>query len=188
MVMRRDRRRYWAQNRATGSRPACAGDTPTDHPWREVLPRVASGYIAVAVVLAAHFLIAVASVRQKSNTFDELGHITAGFSYWKYNDYRLDPENGILPKRWFALPLLTMGLKFPDDQRLWATCDWWAIGTRFFFESGNAMEKLLWGAMDECDSLGRSGTSRLCLVATAIWARRRDGFLAGLCYESGHLG
>jgi len=49
--------------------------------WRTSLPRLTCGYPAVAVVLAAHFLIAAASVQDKSNTCDEIGHITAGYSY-----------------------------------------------------------------------------------------------------------
>ena len=44
------------------------------------LPRWVSGYPAAAVLLAVHFLIAAASVRKKSNTFDEITHITGGFN------------------------------------------------------------------------------------------------------------
>ena len=36
---------------------------------------------------------------------DEPTHLTAGYSYWLKNDYRLDPENGNWPARWAALPL-----------------------------------------------------------------------------------
>ena len=49
-----------------------------------------------------HLIIAIASVQQKSATFDEVAHVTAGYSYWKQNDYRLHPENGNLPQRWIV--------------------------------------------------------------------------------------
>ena len=62
------------------------------------LPRLLSGYPAAAAVLVACFLLAAASVREKSNTFDEIAHVTAGLSYWTENDYRLHPENGNLPQ------------------------------------------------------------------------------------------
>lgn len=71
------------------------------------------------MVLAAHFLIALAAVRQKSNTDDEIAHVTAGVSDWRENDYRVHFENGILPQRWFALPWLTLGLHLPCDSVLW---------------------------------------------------------------------
>jgi len=47
-------------------------------------------------------------------TFDEPLHLTGGYSFWKFNDYRLQVSHGALPQRWFALPLLGSGLKFPD--------------------------------------------------------------------------
>ncbi len=111
-----------------------------------MLPRLACGYPGAVVMLAAHFLIAAASVREKSNTYDENKHVAAGFSYWTRNDYRLQPENGVLPQRWFALPLLTLDLKFPEDQAAWTASDVWTIGDRFFFESRNNVEELLWRA------------------------------------------
>lgn len=64
---------------------------------------IADGYIPVAVILACYFVMAVGSQRNKSTAFDEIAHVTAGYSYWAYNDYRLHPENGNLPQRWVSL-------------------------------------------------------------------------------------
>ncbi len=144
MVSHRDCPTKVVQCEAAASWPACVNALATVSVWRDMLPGLVSGYSAAAIVLAAHFLIAVASVREKSNTYDELGHITAGFSYWMYNDYRLDPENGNLPKRWCTLPLLALGLNFPEDQVSWTACDFGTLGRRFFFESGNDLLRLLW--------------------------------------------
>ncbi len=122
------------------------------------------------MVVAVHFIIATASIREKSNTFDELAHITAGFICWTDNDYRLHPENGILPQRWFALPLLGLGLKFPKDQPFWAASNVWTIGQRFFFESGNDLEKLLWCA--RCMNVVLSAGLAFLVYA---WLRRLFG-------------
>ncbi len=59
---------------------------------------------AVACVLAVFALRPVHSARQKSPTFDEPFHIAGGLTYWRHNDYRLHPENGVLARRIIALP------------------------------------------------------------------------------------
>lgn len=81
---------------------------------------------------------------QKSNTYDKIVYVTDGFSHWKYNDYRLNLAQGNLPQRWFALPLLTLDLKFPIAESAWRASDDWTVGDKFFFHSGNDLEKLLW--------------------------------------------
>jgi hypothetical protein len=61
----------------------------------------------LAILLAAlHVALAITAALEKSPTFDEPTHLTAGYSYWLKNDYRLDPENGNWLARWAALPLL----------------------------------------------------------------------------------
>jgi len=147
----------------------------------EKLLRLVSGYPAAVVVLAAYFLIAANSVCEKSNTYDEIAHVTAGYSYWMDNDYRLQPENGILPQRWFAIPLLSMNLAFPRDAVLWTRSDVWKIGPQFFFESRNDMEGLLWRA--RCMNVLLSVGLGLLIYA---WSRRLfgagGGMLSLLCY------
>jgi len=54
--------------------------------------------IAILIALL-HAAMAVTAVNTKSPTFDEPQHLTAGYSYWVTNDFRLDPENGNLPAR-----------------------------------------------------------------------------------------
>src|SRR5688500_11224320 len=77
-----------------------AGGSVTDVAWR---PRHWRVYAIALGLLLVHFGIAVGSKRVASTTSDELVHLTAGFSYWEDHDYRLQPENGILPQRWAAL-------------------------------------------------------------------------------------
>ena len=94
--------------------------------------------VTAAALLLAHFAIAVGSKLHESTTSDELVHLTAGLSYWQHHDYRLQPENGILPQRWAALPLWIAGAKFPElpDNPYWRTSDVWHIGHQFFYRSG----------------------------------------------------
>ena len=62
-------------------------------------------YAAVAAMLAWYFASSISAVATKSVTFDEMFHLTGGYSYWKFGDFRLHPENGNLPQRWAAIPL-----------------------------------------------------------------------------------
>jgi hypothetical protein len=92
---------------------------------------------AVTFLLGVHFSMAVFSKRNQSTTSDELVHLTGGFSYWAFNDYRLQPENGNLPQRWVALPAWIAGSRFPDlDQVYWRKSDAWVMGHEFFYETG----------------------------------------------------
>ena len=71
-------------------------------------------WVLVLTLLGVHFLLGAGSIAHKCNTFDEIVHLAAGFVYWTQQDYRLDPENGNLPKRLAALPLLALDLVPPD--------------------------------------------------------------------------
>jgi len=99
--------------------------------------------IAILIALL-HAAMAVTAVNTKSPTFDEPQHLTAGYSYWVTNDFRLDPENGNLPARWAALPLLLGKTKFvPISDRAWHRADEGRTGHQFFYEAGNDPDKML---------------------------------------------
>src|SRR5438093_11832642 len=72
------------------------------------------GPLAAALVLFGFWFAMLASLRSKSQTYDEGAHAAAGYTYWRFNDYRLDPENGNLPQRVIALPLFLGKYRFPD--------------------------------------------------------------------------
>src|SRR3990170_3538751 len=84
---------------------------------------------AVAALLALYCFMAVSAAAQKSMTFDEMAHLTAGYTYWAFDDYRLHPENGNWPQRLGALPAVLGGSSFPRlDQPAWTTSNVYAMG------------------------------------------------------------
>ncbi|HEY4989594.1 MAG TPA: hypothetical protein VII09_07295, partial [Opitutaceae bacterium] len=130
----------------------------------------------IAPLLAALFLglywwMATSVSDRQCTTGDEIAHLTAGYSYWTTDDYRLQPENGNLPQRWAALPLLGMKLTFPrQDQTAWRVSDVWDLGFQWFYENGNDLAAML-----------RAGRGMIALLGVAtgalvfLWARRLHG-------------
>ncbi len=123
---------------------------------------------AVAALLAVYYVLATSAASRKSMTFDEMAHLTAGYAYWAFNDYRLHPENGNLPQRLGALPAVLSEAPFPRlDQQAWTTSNVYAIGDQFFYSSGN-----------DADTLLRRSRAVMALVGVALgalvyaWARR----------------
>jgi len=80
--------------------------------------------LTAAGILGLYWWMATSISDTECVAGDEIAHLTAGYSYWKLDDYRLQPENGNLPQRWAAIPLLRMDLKFPTlDQAAWRISD-----------------------------------------------------------------
>ena len=99
---------------------------------------------AVAGLLALYYLMALSASWQKSMTFDEMAHLTGGYTYWAFNDYRLHPENGNWPQRLGALRAVLDGASFPRlDQAAWATSNVYVMGDQFLYFSGNDADTVL---------------------------------------------
>ena len=132
---------------------------------------------AVALLLALHAFLAIQGVLNRSVTSDETAHLTAGYTYWKFGDYRLQPENGNLPQRWGALPLLLANpyLDPADDPIEWRISSVWNIAQRFLFERGNNTDYLLLSA--RATMLAWSLAAGLLVFG---WARALGGNAAGL--------
>jgi hypothetical protein len=132
----------------------------------------------IAVLLAMlHAALAITAAMEKSPTFDEPTHLTAGYSYWLKNDYRLDPENGNWPARWAALPFLWSRPSFPENAA-WKQGDVGRVSERFLYGNGNSADRLV--------LLGRSmmavvGAS-LCLLIF-FCSNRLFGAIGGLISE-----
>ena len=130
---------------------------------------------AVATLLALHAALGLWAVSGKSNTADELIHVTAGYAYWQLDDYRLHPENGILPQRWATLPALLLRPPFPvlTDNAYWKSSEVQIMGHQFFYETGNDHFPMLMAgrAMISFFSVG-TGILIFC------WSRRLFGTAA----------
>jgi Dolichyl-phosphate-mannose-protein mannosyltransferase len=136
--------------------------------------------LLIAILIAVvHAFLAVTAVNTKSPTFDEPQHLTAGFSYWARNDFRLDPENGNLPARWAALPLLFGDLKFvsPNDPH-WQRADGGATAHKFFYELSNDSDRMIAQARIMMSIFGVA----LCLLVYRI-GREFFGAIGGLIAE-----
>ena len=98
----------------------------------------------VVALLVIHFVLALSASTGKSPGFDEPAHVVAGVAYWKFNDYRLHPDNGNFPQRWAAIPLVLAGYRFPStDQPAWWQSKLWTLGPSFLFDQGNDAQAML---------------------------------------------
>jgi hypothetical protein len=130
----------------------------------------------VAALLAGYYLMAVTATRQESCTFDELAHLTAGYSHWQTGQFRLMPENGNLPQSLAGAGLLGLHPRFPAlDTPAWHTSNEFAIGSELFYHGGNDAAALL-----------LRGRAAIALLGVALgllvffWSRELFGLAGGL--------
>jgi dolichyl-phosphate-mannose-protein mannosyltransferase len=133
-----------------------------------VLARAVLG-AGVAVYLA----LSLASLRHLAPVFDETAQFPAGYSYWRFGDFRLNPEHPPLVKRLAAVPLLFMDVTARADEESWRNGEQWGFGRRFLYSWNDGPRLLL---------LGRLAVVPLgCLMAAAVfsWAVRLWGLAGG---------
>jgi len=141
--------------------------------------------LAITALCLIHFLLAVTSVRQKSNTYDEIAHLTRGYSYFLTGDFRLGPPHPPLAHYWAALPGLGMNVKFPPqlvaEEYLgdWRQSDMWAIGRQFFYYAKIGNAEIIDALLFRGRAMIALGSVALGLV-TYFWSRRLFGFSGGL--------
>ncbi len=130
-----------------------------------------TGLPAACVVLAIFSVLLLASVRSKSPTYDEVAHVAAGYSYWHFGDYRLQPENGQLPQRLAGIALALSPTPLPaPDPSAWRDSDDWLLGYQWLFRSGR-----------DPGSIAAQGRLCCALFAVALgalvwtWSRRLFG-------------
>ncbi|MEK6868373.1 MAG: hypothetical protein AABX98_06135 [Nanoarchaeota archaeon] len=96
----------------------------------------------VFVLLTIFFVLAVTSMMHNSATSDEVAHIPSGYTYWKYFDYKINPEHPPLIKLWATLPFLILNPALPSDLIYWENGDQWEFGRQFLYWSGNDADQL----------------------------------------------
>jgi hypothetical protein len=105
--------------------------------------RLTSPWAALAV-LVAFYAVLLGVARQHSATMDEPLYATAGFTYWKLGDYRIQPENGILPQRLFGLALLSGDFHLPaSESNAWRESKQWEIAYEWIHQEGHDTAALL---------------------------------------------
>jgi hypothetical protein len=108
-----------------------------------------------------------------SATTDEPVHLSAGFSYWKTRDFRMNPEHPPLAKLIAAFPLLFLHPKFDTTHEDWKTAAQYPFGFNFLYQ--NDADRLLFWSRTAMIALAAIG-----LLVTFLWARDLFGVAAGL--------
>jgi len=101
--------------------------------------------ILAALLLGVMAVAAITSMRTDSAIVDEIAHIPAGYSYLKYNDYRLNVEHPPLIKDLAGAPLQFMNLKFPTELFAWKNDvnGQWESGWHFIYHIGNNANNII---------------------------------------------
>lgn len=127
--------------------------------------------LLLALASLIFFGLVMYGIRDKSGTADEFAVVTAGLSYWKFNDYRLQPEQGNWSQRVVAIPAAASKVAFPaTDQHWWQVSHVWTLSDQLFFGSGGDADALLASARRAMAFVG-------VLLGLLIfwWARRIFG-------------
>jgi 4-amino-4-deoxy-L-arabinose transferase-like glycosyltransferase len=133
--------------------------------------------VAVAIILLLHAIVAVWAAAGKSVTADEILYVTGGHYIDRYGDYRIQPENGVLPQRLHGLAAVMTGAPTPrlEGNEYWRTSSNLTNGYQFFYETGHDHFPmlLLARALNTLFSIGAG-------VLVFLWGRHLAGSLAGL--------
>jgi hypothetical protein len=100
--------------------------------------------MAVVGLLGFYVVMALSASLQKGLSFDEGEEIAVGYGIWLRKDFRMEPANGDLIKRWATLPLLLSRPAFPaTDDPHWREGKSYELAYAFFFQQGNDPRALL---------------------------------------------
>ncbi len=136
-----------------------------------------SGKIApVLLLLLLHGVIMAHSIRNKTATVDELGHLTAGLYALNHNDFRCNRLSPPLQNMLCALPVYLFGdYKLTYDHSCWKEGVWNGLGDRFVEANPATFHKNL--------TLGRYGSMALSILLCLlifIWSRDIWGYWPAL--------
>ncbi|MEW5733381.1 MAG: glycosyltransferase family 39 protein [Thermodesulfobacteriota bacterium] len=125
---------------------------------------------AAVLLLLVHLVLVVQAARSTSPTFDEIVHITGGYSSITLGDCRFVDVSG-LADRAAALPLLFMKLRFPGpESENYRDGRQIETSREFFYGSGNDPESMLFASR-----LFMAVTGLLAGLAVFLWSKRLFG-------------
>ena len=146
-------------------------------PSASPLHRDWAGLLAMAL-LGLFWWSGVSASRHWSQTSDELPHITAGYVYDRFGDYRFQPENGNLPQRIHGLAPLALGAKFPmENQDFWHRSVYWQLGWDFLYGRDNPTDRMVQGAR-ALNALFGVALGAFIFVVARRWYGDAGGLLA----------
>jgi 4-amino-4-deoxy-L-arabinose transferase-like glycosyltransferase len=126
-----------------------------------------------ALLLALMTALMWHSATVESQTYDEAVHLSAGYSYFRTGDFRMNPEHPPLTKLLQAAPLLAMNLALDTATEAWTKPDSWAFSQRFVYHNTAPAARILLA--------GRAMTMLFALLlgcAVFYWTRSVAGPLA----------
>jgi len=153
-----------------------AENSPARPTTNEAILQWLRGPWPVTLLFSAFFVIGLSAAQQKSPTFDEPVHLTGGYTYWAFNDYRMHPDNGNWSQRFAALPVWLGGYSFPTvNDPDWKGANQWGLSENFFFRRGNSADAMI--------RLGRYMQAVLAAALALIvyrWSLELFGEMGGL--------
>jgi hypothetical protein len=129
--------------------------------------------LCVGALLCVLALQLVHVARATSSSWDEAHHLFDGYTIWKFDDYRLNPEVPPFIKLTAALPLLHMQLNVPPNQGRTNQTEAFLDGKEFVF--GNGGDRVLFPARMMC-----AGFALALGLLIYFAAEEMFGFVAGL--------
>lgn len=108
----------------------------------------------VTLLLLFFVLQCLLSMPHNAPTWDEVGHLPAGYAYWKTGNFQLYPSNPPLIKLWAAVPLLFMDLKLDTENDFWQRNREIEFGQLFLYETNDNSGTMFFWARLMIVSLG----------------------------------
>jgi hypothetical protein len=137
--------------------------------------------VAAVALLATHAALSIDTIRRKSVTVDEVGHLPAGISYWQRGTFELYHHNPPLVKLIAALPALAAhpvvdySKSWEFNRRSGMPLSQWAFGWEFMYANAARYHDIYFWA--------RLPVVCLSLIAGAVvflWSRELFGSAASV--------
>jgi len=102
--------------------------------------------ILVSILILSLIIQSVIGIKHNAATYDELDHITSGYSKLITKDFRLYTESPPFADSLFGIPLLFMNVTFPLDHPSWKIKNMNELSGQFFFIYNKNTDEMLFYA------------------------------------------